>query len=77
MVQVGGKDIANLYAGNIFGEIALLNEEPRTATIRASKDTQVLVLSQDTLFTMIEHDDNSINKEILRRIEENISREEG
>lgn len=63
-----------LTDGEMFGEIALLNEEPRTATIVAKTDTIAIVLSQEILFQMIENDDNSINKEIMRRMEENLER---
>jgi len=59
----------------MFGEIALLNEEPRSATIVAKTDTTAIVLSQEILFQMIENDDNSINKEVMRRMEENLERE--
>jgi len=59
----------------MFGEIALLNEEARTATIIAEEDVETIVLSQDILFTMIENDNNSINKEIMRRMEENLENE--
>lgn len=66
---------ANLSEWDIFGEIALLNEEPRSATVIATKDTTVIVISQDMLFEMINNDDNSINKEIMRRMEENLENE--
>ena len=66
---------AKLTAGDMFGEIALLNEELRSATVIAESDVIVAILSQDTLFEMIENDDNSINKEIMRRMEENLEAE--
>lgn len=59
----------------MFGEIALLNEELRSATVVAESDVSVAILSQDALFEMIENDDNSINKEIMRRMEENLEAE--
>jgi CRP-like cAMP-binding protein len=59
----------------MFGEIALLNEEERSATVIAETQTTTIILSQEILFKMIEHDDNSINKEIIRRIEENVGDE--
>lgn len=74
-VNVWGQKIARLHSWNIFGEIALLNEEPRSATIIAEEDLEVMVLSQDILFQMIENDDNTINKEIMRRMEENLENE--
>lgn len=74
-VSVWEQKIAKLHAGNMFGEIALLNEEPRTASIKAIEDVEVIILSQDTLFKMIENDNNTINKEIMRRMEENLEKE--
>ncbi len=62
-----------LETWDIVWEIALLNEEERTATVIAVEDTTVFVLSLDELINMINNDDNSINKEIIRRIEENLS----
>ena len=66
---------AQLAEWDIFGEITLLNEEPRSATVVATSDTIVIIISQDMLFEMINNDDNSINKEIMRRMEENLENE--
>lgn len=74
-VWVNMEQTALLWDGEIFWEIALLNEEPRTATIVAKEDVTALIISQDMLFHMIENDDNSINKEIMRRMEENLENE--
>jgi CRP-like cAMP-binding protein len=49
-----------------------LNEEQRTATVEALEPTEVIVLTLNNLIEMINNDDNSINKEIIRRIEENL-----
>ena len=74
-VSIAGQRIVRLHEWNMFGEIALLNEEPRTATIIAESDIEVIVLSQDILLQMIQNDDNTINKEIMRRMEENLENE--
>lgn len=74
-VSIAGQKIVRLYEWNMFGEIALLNEEPRTATVVAESDVEVIVLSQDILLEMIQNDDNTINKEIMRRMEENLENE--
>lgn len=72
-VSIGGNHIVDLHEGDIFGEIALLNEEQRTATVKARTDMSVIVLSLDNLIDMINNDENKINKEIMRRMEENLS----
>jgi len=73
-ISIKWQKIAELSAWNIVWEIALLNEETRTATVEALEDTTVLVLTLDVLINMINNDWNNINKEIIRRIEENLDR---
>ncbi|ATU05673.1 hypothetical protein BKN14_04530 [Candidatus Gracilibacteria bacterium HOT-871] len=73
-IIIGGTRVAELGVGDIFGEIALLNEEDRTATVRAIKNLKVFVLNIDHLMEMINNGSNLINKTILSRIEENLSR---
>ncbi|MDD4151104.1 MAG: cyclic nucleotide-binding domain-containing protein [Candidatus Gracilibacteria bacterium] len=70
-VEISGEKIASLDAGNIFGEIALLNEEERTATIIAETDLELLILSQETILEIM-NQDNYLNKEIMRRVQENL-----
>ena len=66
--------VAELGVWDIFWEIALLDEEDRTATVRAIKNLKVFVLNIDHLMEMINNWSNLINKTILSRIEENLSR---
>ena len=74
-VSVSNKKIVELWVGDIFWEIGLLNDEPRTATVTALEETRCLLITREILFEMINNDDNSINKEIMRRMEENLSLE--
>lgn len=74
-VCINGKQIAELSTGDIFWEIALLNEESRSATIEAIKELETIVVSQEDIINMINSDENNINKEIMRRIEENLENE--
>lgn len=74
-VWVNEAQTSKLEAGEIFGEIALLNEEPRTATVVAETPVTLMVLSEEILFQMIQNDENTINKEIMRRMEENLENE--
>ena len=66
--------VAELGVWDIFWEIALLNEEDRTATVRAIKNLKVFVLNIDHLMEMINNWSNLINKTILSSIEEKLSR---
>ncbi|MFA5917208.1 MAG: cyclic nucleotide-binding domain-containing protein [Candidatus Gracilibacteria bacterium] len=71
-VEINGNKIAELGDGEMFGEIALLNEEVRTATVKAITNVELIVLTLSDLIDMINNDDNIINKQIIRRIEENL-----
>ncbi len=73
-IEIGWSKIAELTPGNIFWEIALLNDEQRTATVKALTDIEVIVLTVDDLIEMINNDENKINKTIMHRIEENLNR---
>eukprot|EP00930_Biecheleria_cincta_P050080 TRINITY_DN3525_c0_g1_i1.p1 TRINITY_DN3525_c0_g1~~TRINITY_DN3525_c0_g1_i1.p1 ORF type:complete len:776 (+),score=198.61 TRINITY_DN3525_c0_g1_i1:118-2445(+) len=47
LVNVSGKDVATLKAGDYFGEHSLLRDEPRAATVQAKGDIEALKLSRD------------------------------
>lgn len=72
-ISIAGSHIAELWSGDIFGEIALLNEEERTASVCAEWDIEVIVLKLEDIIQMISVDDK-INKTIIQRIEENLER---
>ncbi len=74
-VSINKKEVAILNSGDIVWEIALLNEEKRTATVEAITDTQVIILTLDMLIQMISNDNNTINNTIIERIEQNLENE--
>lgn len=52
--EVEGRQVAKFEAGDFFGEIAVLDGQPRTATVRAATDMEVLVLDRAEFDQMIE-----------------------
>ena len=45
VVTVGGKEIAKIGPGSYFGEVALLSDRVRTATVTATTDLRTLVMT--------------------------------
>jgi CRP-like cAMP-binding protein len=73
-ISIKSEHITELKNWDIFWEIALLNDENRTATVTALTNLNLIVLDIESLINMINNDTNKINKEILRRIEENLEK---
>jgi CRP-like cAMP-binding protein len=53
-VTRNGKKVATLGPGSHFGELALLDRRPRSATVVSDTDMDVLVLSQRQFNSVIE-----------------------
>jgi cAMP-dependent protein kinase regulator len=70
-----GKVVAKLTVWDIFGEIALITNDPRSATIRAKTDLMILALHRDDFLMLAKKSGRfpQIQKEIYRRIRENFS----
>jgi serine/threonine protein phosphatase PrpC/CRP-like cAMP-binding protein len=55
-VQKGHTIIVQLGAGEHFGEMALIDKEPRSATVTAVEDTRVLVMKRPDFLYLIKHE---------------------
>lgn len=71
-VEIWGKEVATLWFGDIFWEIALLSEENRIATVKAITDVELIILTQDHLLEMINNGNETINRDIMDRLEQNL-----
>lgn len=49
----GDRCIATLTTGDMFGEMALVNKEPRSATVCALEESRLFVLSQSTFENLL------------------------
>jgi CRP-like cAMP-binding protein len=54
VVLARGQEVNRLYQGDYFGEVALLLNIPRIASVQAVTDTQLLVLDRKGLQTLLQ-----------------------
>lgn len=55
-VEIGGQVVEKADAGTLLGELALIEDEPRSASVRAVTDVTVVPVSKrDFLFLLHEH----------------------
>lgn len=59
-------NIADLITGDFFGEISLLNDSPRSATVVSTGDTVLLGLFRHDLLTLMESDPSLSVKLVYR-----------
>lgn len=63
-VTVGGHTVAMLGPGDHFGELAALDPEPRTATVRMTTDGEVLEVCQREFYTLLQ-DSPTLSRKLL------------
>ncbi len=72
-VHLGDRELAQLDKGTFFGEMALFDAEPRSASVTALKDCECLTLNQIQLIDAIEETPAiaiNITRTLSRRIRE-------
>jgi CRP/FNR family cyclic AMP-dependent transcriptional regulator len=70
-VAKDGRVINQLSAGDFFGEIALVSEGPRTATVRTTSPCALLVLTASAFWGLVS-DMPSIERRVLKTLAERL-----
>jgi CRP-like cAMP-binding protein len=70
-----GRKVATIGPGSFFGELALLDQGPRAATVTADTDMQLLVLSSREFFSLLDKNP-TVTRHILRGMAERLRESE-
>jgi CRP-like cAMP-binding protein len=73
-VTKGDTSINTMHAGDFFGEIALVTKMPRTATVTATTEVRVLVITERDFATLLKHSDE-IGRGVAEALAERIAPE--
>ena len=76
LVEINWKIVNSIQEWNIFWEIALITDEPRTASIRAQWNVILLKITKDLLHNIIKNFANwkEIQKIFFERIKDNLEK---
>jgi CRP-like cAMP-binding protein len=66
-----GRKVATIGPGSFFGELALLDQGPRAATVTADTDMQLLVLTSRAFSSLLDASP-SVSRQILRGVAERL-----
>jgi CRP/FNR family transcriptional regulator, cyclic AMP receptor protein len=67
----GSRKLASLRRGSFFGEMSLLDDGPRSATVTAETDMQLLVLSSRSFASLIAGNP-AVSRKLLRGLAERL-----
>jgi len=63
--------VGELTAGDVFGEMAIFDRQPRSATVQAKGDARVLTLDKRAFLRRV-HEDPSLAFQILQRMSQRV-----
>ncbi|MBT7032849.1 MAG: cyclic nucleotide-binding domain-containing protein [Rhodospirillaceae bacterium] len=69
----GPKTLVTMGRNDMFGELALLCDAPRTATMRASSDLSVMSIAKDIFFKLIS-EDQDVSAQLTRSVADRLER---
>ncbi len=71
--KIDGQDIflAELKAGDFFGEMAIINKEVRSATVQAAGEVRLLSIDKKNFLRRV-HEDPSLAYQVLQRLSQKI-----
>ena len=70
-LSVHGKIIASIGKGGILGEMALIDNKPRSATARAKTDCQLVPIDEERFLTLV-HQKPSFALEVMKVLVERL-----
>jgi DnaJ like chaperone protein len=76
VIERAGHVVATLSRGSMFGEMALIDGSPRSATARAKTDCEVSVIGQETLLFLI-HETPFFAMAVMRTLVDRLRRATG
>ena len=74
-VEIRGEVVAKLGSGDFFGEMALLDHAPRSATVRADTDMTLYVVDSRSFASLLE-DAPTVARKILRGVAQRLRKAE-
>lgn len=70
-VTKDGQEIRTLGPGEFFGEIALIEDRPRTATVTAKTPLRFFVLTRQSFRSLLQHQPE-LEEKVMRALEERV-----
>ena len=70
-LSVKGRIIATIGKGSIFGEMALIDDKPRSATARAKTDCELATIDEAKFFELV-HEKPSFALEVMKVLVERL-----